>query len=262
MNREVKAGQVDIGLTSLPILCGLLGAVLLLNLHRGAETPNAIPDSVLVDRIEDDVTNVVGRLNRVGQRIQDKSAERALAEAMEQLKARQARLESDVNALRGQIGDVERRNAEAARLQDEIAAVEREIAEARRQAEDLRKRLEESKAKPSSSLFPFSGYSGAFVLLECDDEGVRVYPEGRRVATEAPSGDMACLRSRIKDVGAVALIVRPAGFKKPFTVFHRLISELGRESSAAGASRRVEVCHWPIEENEPIAGYMPKGGAR
>ena len=138
-----------------------------------------------------------------------------------------------------------------AALVKEIASVQAEITEFQKAIGYVRKDLKDLANAPPD-LFG-GGYRGPYLLLECVGEEAQIYPDGRRISAKAAEAELDWLRGRIKALGAVAVVARPSAFEDTFPKFQDLTGQLASEA------QKVIVNYLPLEADQPLQPYLPKG---
>ena len=171
----------------------------------------------------------------------------SLQHRIQQMTARSERLEKERQQLEQALRDLEADRVASHQLQRELEALEAEI-----------RRIQAEIEKKGGRVWPGgSGYNGPYVLLECDDKGVVIYPGAERVPLDAPDEEMEALKERIGKKGAVLLLARPSSFKKSFDHFRPMLSRFVREKRQSG--KNIVLTYWPIAEKASIEKYIPQG---
>jgi len=195
-----------------------------------------------------------GKLEGVQTTVQDKFNAVTLENTIHALKAQIEQLERRKQDLEKEITQEDRQRAEMQELQRKLEAIRGEL-------ETLRIRIAELELKdppPSGGrLGLFRNYHrGPFLLLECDDKGVVVYPGSKRIVVGGSTAEMDWLRDEVRRTGAAQLLVRPAGFKESYAKFYELLTEWADKEESAG--KTIILNFWPIEANESIQEYLPE----
>jgi hypothetical protein len=202
------------------------------------------------------ITDVHGKLEGAKTVVQDKYNSVTLEDAIKALKLQIEQLERRKHDLENEITQEDRRRAEIQELQRKLEAIQSEI----RRLKALIEELEQKPKDPTPSggrLGLFRNYHrGPFLLLECDDKGVMVYPGSKRIAVDSSAVERDWLKEQVRRTGAAQLLVRPNGFKDSYAKFYELLTELADKEESAG--KKIILNFWPIEANESIQEYLPE----
>ncbi len=254
--RRKMAGSMDIGLVSLPILCGLLGALLMGNIGKGADT-FAKEIAPIVSRTEAAITNLTSRLDGIEEVKTRKAAELGLRQDIRDHEKTLERIEKDRKRIGDQADQQAVDAAWRARLDDDITLLNTDIDDINKRIAALMLQLSpESGTNSVPDGLPAGTLPALRIVLECDDKGAVVHPGGQRVRRGATRAELDRLTNKIKATGAVLLAVRPSGFADTYAEFQKVITDLAK------GTNKIAVCFWPIETSEAINRYLSQGEAR
>ena len=171
----------------------------------------------------------------------------SLQHQIQQMTERSKRLEKEKRGLEQALRDLEADRVASHQLQRELEALEAEI-----------RKIQAEIEKKGGPVWPGgSGYNGPYVLLECDDKGVVIYPGAERLPLDAPKKEMEALVERTRKKGAVLLLARPSSFKKSFDHFRPKLEQVFWEEEEKG--QEFVLTYWPIAENTSVEKYIPQG---
>ena len=189
-----------------------------------------------VDQAEEQFHKVIEQVSNISLQCQ-----------LQQMKETLNRLQNKKQQLEQALNDLEAGEVAYQRLKKDLEDIQTEIF-----------KLQAEIDKKGGSAWPGgSGYNGPFVLLECDAQGVIVYPDEERLPIDAPKEKIEGLKESVREKGAVLLLVRPSGFKKSFDHYKPILTTLVGEERGKG--KTVVFTYWPVDENASIEKYIPKG---
>jgi len=199
------------------------------------------------------ISDIHEQLNCVKRTVEDSHNVVVLERKIEVLKRKIEQLEHEKEALTNQVAANDLEILKIQELQNEIDDLNKEIEQLKKKIRKVEKPGAPAPEKPS----PFGGgYKGPFVPLECDDKGVVVYPDKKRVPLEASGNENEWLKQQIRKKGAAALFVRPCGFGKSYAKFYEILTLFADKEEANG--KTIVLSFWPIETEEAIEKYLPK----
>jgi len=188
--------------------------------------------------------------------VQDRYNSVALENTIRALKAQSEQLERRKRDLEYEITQEDRQRAEMQELQRKLDAIQSEIRRLKALIEELERKLGDATSS-GGPLGLFGNYHrGSFLLLECDDKGVVVYPGSKRIVVGASAVEMDWLKDQVRRTRAAQLLVRPNGFKKSYATFYELLTELADKE--ASPDKKIILNFWPIEASESIQEYLPE----
>jgi len=177
-----------------------------------------------------------------------------LKNRIESLKQKIQKLERVKEALEKAVTETDRNRVKAQELKEKIETLQKEI---KRLTAKIKELEEQGKANQPEEQSIFGGeYKGPYVLLECDDKGVVVYPEKKRVPLEASGDEIEWLKQQIRAVGAAKLFVRPSGFEKSYAKFYEVLTVFADKEEAKG--RTIILSFSPVEAEEAIEKHLRK----
>ncbi|MFW6119056.1 MAG: hypothetical protein ACOC7S_01825 [Planctomycetota bacterium] len=260
--RHKATDSASIGFFALPALCCLLGAVVYLS----SVAPEAVSDAgepallaeqskIIAQQIEEaeaERQELFEGIAALREEVQDRKERR---KQLGELKLKLARLEERIQELRA----TKEKLAQIVDAQKERAV---KIADLKGQYEDLQRAIEQLRARvrklqqereQDSKRSGRTGYSGPYVLVECLEGEVVVYPGEKRLSTDASRAEKEAVLHRAERVGFVALAVRPSGYEDSYAEFRGYLNDSDAELSWSS---------FPIGAEEPIERYVPKGTRR
>ncbi len=234
--------QPEIGLVSIPLLCCLLGAALFVY-EFGGNKPTLTNEFLA---LEEAVAASAFDAYRLDER------EREAAEKLRRLQnaARLARLQDEIAALLARHRTLEAQQQDLDRLEKLLA----DIAAARQRLAELDRAEDRARAARSSL---FGGYTGQYVLIECLAGEIIVHPANRRIPISQLYEHRDWLLGEIDRLGYVAIAVRPGGWvRDSFAEIKPLVQNHITDRRAADG-RSIAHTDFPLEEDAPIAPYLP-----
>jgi len=217
-------------------------------LHAASGKQERIAESQLI------VADMRDKLNDVKEVLQEKHQAVTLEKEIKRLKKEIERLEREKEVL-------ERKVTEDDIEKGLVQALLGKLEEMKQDMERLKERLaeleKEAKEKADRPLWQ-GDHDGPYLLLECDDKGIVVYPGENRIVLDAPEYRIDRLKSEVKNVRGAVLVTRPSGFVEAHRKFYGILTGLAKEE--AEKDEKIVLSFWPIAEDEPISHYMFKGG--
>jgi predicted nucleic acid-binding Zn-ribbon protein len=204
-----------------------------------------------VVKMQQALTDMCGRLDAAEKTLQDKHNSIVLENMIRTLIAEIEQLERQRQELANKINDDDIECAKLQELRKKLDDIQAEI-------ERLKVAIAKLEEKPPSKSGRYFGgdYHGPFILLECDDKGVVVYPGSKRIPLESPAEETDWLKGEIRRVGAALLVVRPSGFKESYAKFYELITKFVDGEASQG--KKIVLSFWPIEAEESVKQYLPE----
>lgn len=207
---------------------------------------------------EKDFSEVRGKLGQLRDRLNAQKMPEFMKNQIEALKQKMQKLERVKEALEKAVTETDRNRAKAQKLKEKIETLQEEIKRLKAKIKELE---EQGKAYPPDDPSIFGGeYKGPYVPLECDDKGVVVYPDKKRVPLEASGDEIEWLKQQIRAVGAANLFVRPSGFEESYTKFYEVLTVFADKEEAKG--RTIILSFSPIEAEEAIEKHLRKEDKR
>lgn len=205
----------------------------------------------LVAKMQQTLTDMCGRLDAAKKTLQDKHNFIVLENMIRTLMAEIEQLERQRQELANKITEDDIERAKLQELRKKLEDIQVEI-------ERLKVAIAKLEEKPPSNPGRYfgGGYRGPFILLECDDKGVVVYPGSKRIPLASLAAETDWLKAEIRRVGAALLVVRPSGFKESYAKFYELITKFVDEEKSQG--KNIVPSFWPIEAEESVKQYLPE----
>ncbi len=177
-----------------------------------------------------------------------------LKDQIETLKQKIQQLEQERDTLKDGIAGIDPKRANIQVLQKKIDELNKEIERLKKIIKEVEEKVKKTSVEQGS---PFGGsYTGPYVLLECDDKGVVVYPDKKRVPLKASDEEIDWLKQQIRAAGAAALVVRPSGFEESYAKFYKVLTDFADNDKAK--DKTIILSFWPIEAEEAIEKYLRK----
>lgn len=206
-----------------------------------------------VAKMQQTLTDMCGRLDAAKKTLQDNHNFIVLESAIRALKVEMEQLDRQRQELANKINDDDIERAKLEELQKKLEDIQAEIERLKEAIENLEKK---PPSKPGRPLGGIRIYNDPFILLECDDKGVIVYPGNKRIPLDSSAEETDWLKSEIRSVGAVLLAVRPSGFKESYAKFYELLTKFADEEASQG--EKIVLSFWPIEAEEAVKQYLPE----
>jgi hypothetical protein len=207
-----------------------------------------------IDTAEDRIEKIRTQFEKITAQFQDTIREQSLRNRIQALRQVLEELEQERKILQNQVSQAVQENAVAKDLKQKLEDIEKEIEKLKTLIKELEMKIQETLEDEWSG--PFPQFKGSYILLECDAEGVTVYPGRKCIANDDLDRQTEWLRSKIKRVGAAALVVRPSGFEESYSRFYAVLTKLAGQEEAKGNT--IVLSFWPIEEDESIDKYKSK----
>ncbi|MCF3650771.1 hypothetical protein [Synoicihabitans lomoniglobus] len=241
--RTPAPGQPELGLVSIPLLCCLLGAALFVY-EYGGSAPTLTKEFLA---LEEQVAASAFTAHDLDTR------EQSAAEKLRLLQnaARLARIQAELAQLAARHRDLQQEQLDLDRLEKLLA----EIEAARLRIAELEVQRNKVIAERRSL---FDNYTGPYVLVECVDNAIIVYPGAQRISLNDLPAHQAALLEQIDEFGYVAIAVRPGGWTRDsFDAAKQLIyAHLDAVRQSTG--REIARTDFPIKAAEPIGPYLPR----
>jgi hypothetical protein len=203
--------------------------------------------------IQEMIADARGKLENVKTAVQDKCDSVTLENTTETLKRQIESLNCEKEELAKKVTQTDLDQADAKTRRERLKNLNKEIEELTTVIAQLQRQIDQQPDRNGLG----GSYTGAYVLIECDDRGALVHPDRKRISLEPLEADIDWLKSQIKTVGAVALLTRPSGFEKSFDKFYDILTGFANERKSQGQD--IVLILWPIESDETIEKYLSKG---
>lgn len=143
-------------------------------------------------------------------------------------------------------------------LLQKIMAADSEASRLEKLLEERRREAAASGGREAQRLL--GDYRGPYVLIECVEGAVTVYPGNERLDIKTAKAQLDRLVAQIVDAGFVAFVVRPGGwYEDSFDELRpRIYEALAKVKKDTG--RYIGRNTLPLDASEPIADYLPNGG--
>jgi hypothetical protein len=256
--KQKQQHSADFGLTAMPLFCSLLGATLILVLcNMSAKTPPMSEDKIKdslgkLARVRAAANQTVALQNTISNRLN-------LAE----YQAANARLDTEIAEKLKEVKALTNTVSQAQLLQGRLAEVRRQTeidtsnaAAAKTRIADLEARV--NAATTNIAIWLFGGYHGSNVLIECDSDGATVYPEGRKLAVDAPEPDFEPVFTNIDRAGFVTIVARPGGLTTSYNHVRQMVDEHLQQANV-GRANPIGICAFPLDTNASLAMFLQKG---
>jgi hypothetical protein len=235
----------DFGFTAMIILCCLLCAAVLIVVDGEAKLDDRIERLTerghCVRQLVERFHVVQTSWNRLGEQSDQLSRFRLKIDGLDVLQGERQRELVGLLAIE--------------KLQKTLTAINRETADIETRINTVSELVDLRRIR-SQRMF-IGDHIGAYVLLECRETGVRVYPAGRDLPDNPSETQWQWLCSEIKKTGFLALAVRPGGwYNQSFDAYRKRIYDYVRQIEE-NEGRRIGHTNFPIGNDEPIEPYLP-----
>lgn len=256
--RQPRAVQLNLDVLAMSLLCCLLASVVALIVARSRSPAVTKTPEIGIETASAPLPAPGPALDwrRLGTAASSMGATgQSMADRAETMATRVSRsiAERENSALSSQVADLSKKLA----LMQAIKAADDEA----RRLEKLLDHRSQTAASAAQGVRRLVGdYRGPFVLIECTEGAVTVYPGNERLDIKTAKAQLDSLVARIVAAGFVAFVVRPGGwYADSFDEMRpRIYEALAKVKKETG--RHIGRSTLPLDASEAIADYLPTGG--